>query len=80
MRDLGVINDAGVLCREGKIAWVGPMQEWHETLPDDVGEFDASGMVALPGFVDSHTHMMFAGSREKEFALRANGSSYQEIA
>ena len=43
-------------------------------------ELDAAGTVVLPGFVDSHTHMMFAGDRAGEFALRARGASYQEIA
>ena len=80
MRDLGILTDAGVLCREGKIAWVGPMREWKDVIPADVSELDAAGMVLLPGFVDSHTHMMFAGSREKEFALRAEGATYQQIA
>ena len=80
MRDLGVLTDAGVLCRDGNIAWVGPMREWRDVLPRDVAEFDASGTTVLPGFVDSHTHMMFAGSREKEFALRSEGATYQEIA
>lgn len=80
MRDLGVISDAGVLCRDGKIAWAGPMKEWRETIPPDVAELDASGTVVLPGFVDSHTHTMFAGSREKEFALRSAGATYAQIA
>jgi imidazolonepropionase len=80
MRDLGLLTDAGLLCRDGKIAWAGPMREWRGTLPPDVAELDASGMTLLPGFVDSHTHMMFAGSREKEFALRSEGATYQQIA
>jgi imidazolonepropionase len=46
----------------------------------DVEELDASGCVATPGFVDSHTHLVFAGSREHEFAMRAEGKTYQEIA
>jgi imidazolonepropionase len=80
MRDLGVLTDAGVLCRDGKIAWAGSMQEWQGTLPPEVSELDATGMTVLPGFVDSHTHAMFAGSREKEFALRSEGATYQQIA
>jgi imidazolonepropionase len=80
MRDIGIVADAGVLCRDGRIAWVGPMSEWHETLPDDVMELGGAGTVALPGFVDSHTHMLFAGSRDEEFALRAQGATYQQIA
>lgn len=80
MNDLGVIPDAAVLCRHGKISWAGPMSEWTEALPPDVSELDADGKVALPGFVDSHTHMMFAGDRAQEFALRARGATYQQIA
>lgn len=80
MQDIGVIEHAGVLCREGKIAWVGRMNEFRESLPDDMPELDASGAVVLPGFVDSHTHAMFAGDRANEFALRSRGATYQEIA
>ncbi|HXX64319.1 MAG TPA: imidazolonepropionase, partial [Bacteroidota bacterium] len=76
MRDLGIIADGGVLCRQGRVAWVGAMQEFHERLPSDFPEYDGAGTVVLPGFVDSHTHMMFAGSREKEFALRSSGATY----
>jgi imidazolonepropionase len=80
MQDLGIIQDAGVLCRDGKIAWVGPMASFVERLPEDMPELDAKGTVVLPGFVDSHTHMMFAGDRAEEFGMRAHGMSYQEIA
>ena len=78
MRDLGIVADAGVLCRNGRIEWAGPMREWHAG--DSVPEFDATGMVVLPGFVDAHTHAMFAGDRVSEFGLRCGGSTYQEIA
>jgi imidazolonepropionase len=80
MQEIGLIEHAGVLCREGKIAWVGRMAEFQGTLPDDVPELDAAGSVVFPGFVDSHTHMMFAGNRAGEFALRSRGATYQEIA
>jgi imidazolonepropionase len=87
MRDLGIINDAGVLCLHGKIAWVGPMNAWGAEkdqrvpdMPSDLEELDASGMVVFPGFVDSHTHMMFAGDRARDFALRSAGATYQDIA
>lgn len=80
MKELGVVAEAGVLCRGGKIAWVGPMAGMKEKLPDDFPEIDAEGKVVLPGFVDSHTHMMFAGDRANEFALRAEGATYQQIA
>lgn len=80
MNDLSVLSDAGVLCERGLITWVGPMRDWNRTLPETVGELDAEGKVVLPGFVDAHTHAMFAGHRAHEFALRARGSTYQEIA
>jgi imidazolonepropionase len=80
MRDLGILSDAGVLCEQGKISWVGEMKDWQRRLPDDYGELDASRKVVLPGFVDSHTHMMFAGNRAHEFALRSQGATYQQIA
>jgi imidazolonepropionase len=80
MRDLGIIPDAAVLCTDGKIAWVGPMSAWDRKLPDQFPELDARGKVVLPGFVDSHTHMMFAGNRANEFALRSQGATYQQIA
>lgn len=80
MKDIGIIHNAGVLSLSGRIEWVGPMAEWNRTVPDDVAELDADGMVVLPGFVDSHTHMMFAGDRAREFALRSQGATYQQIA
>lgn len=80
MRDLHILSDAGVLCRGGRIVWVGPMAEWHQILPDGHPEIDASGAVVLPGFIDSHTHAMFSGSRAEEFVLRAEGAGYQQIA
>jgi len=80
MHDIGVIEHAGVLCREGKIAWVGRMHEFQEALPGDMPELDAEGATVFPGFVDSHTHAMFAGDRAGEFALRSRGATYQEIA
>ncbi len=80
MRDLHVLTNAGVLCRGGRISWVGLMEAWDQSLPGDLPEIDAAGTVVLPGFVDSHTHAMFAGDRAGEFALRTEGTTYQEIA
>ncbi|RPH36238.1 imidazolonepropionase, partial [bacterium] len=74
MQDLGIISDAGVLCLEGKVAWVGPMSD--QPPHRELDELDAAGMVVLPGFVDSHTHVMFAGDRSHEFALRSAGATY----
>lgn len=80
MGDVGVIRNAGVLCTGGKISWVGEMSTFTRVLPEDTPELDATGKVVLPGFVDSHTHMMFAGNRAHEFAQRTTGATYQQIA
>jgi imidazolonepropionase len=80
MQDVGLIGDACVLVENGRIAWVGPMSELKMASIKEASILDCSGQVVMPGFVDSHTHALFAGSREDEFALRSSGMSYQEIA
>ncbi len=77
MRDLSIQTNASLLIQNGLIAAIGGTDM---TVPEDVDVIDAEGRVVLPGFVDSHTHTVFAGSRENEFAMRAEGKSYQEIA
>lgn len=79
MNDLGIVRNAGVLCVGGKIEQIGPMSDFAE-VNEGMPELDATGKVVFPGFVDSHTHMMFAGNRAQEFGLRTRGASYQEIA
>ncbi|MFH0990662.1 MAG: imidazolonepropionase [bacterium] len=80
MSDLCVIEDGAVYCSDGIIQWIGPTKEFTGTLPEEADVIDADGRIALPGFVDAHTHLLFGGSRENEFAMRASGKSYQEIA
>jgi len=79
---LGVIRGGAVAALSGKIVWIGRTAEARKAvwLLKAGRELDARGRVVLPGFVDSHTHLVFAGSREKEFACRIAGASYQEIA
>jgi imidazolonepropionase len=72
-----VIEDGYVLCEDGRIAAAGRMRDLDPL--DDVEEFDAGGLSALPGLVDCHTHACFAGDRVDEFALRASGASYEEL-
>jgi len=78
LRRVDVVEDAYVLCRERSVAAVGRMAEL-EPLDGDVVEVDGRGLVALPGFVDCHTHACFAGDRVEEFDLRAGGASYEEL-
>lgn len=80
MRELASIQDGAMLVRAGRIAAVGTRAEIEPliTLQDQI--VDAQNRVVLPGFVDAHTHPVFAGNRADEFELRASGASYQEIA
>lgn len=80
MRDIGLVPDGAVVCRDGRIAWAGPEADLPPAIAAGLPELDADRGVVLPGFVDSHTHMMFAGDRSGEFALRCAGATYQEIA
>lgn len=81
MRDLSIISGGSVAAFNGRIVAVGETHEVRrrvEPVPD-AEVIDATGMVVLPGFVDSHTHLVFAGSREKEFIQRAEGKTYLQI-
>ncbi len=83
MRDLGIIENGAIIVRAERIEWVGPTRELRLPGPDDHCEIvDGMGLrlLALPGFVDSHTHPVFAGTRADEYELRSLGRSYQEIA
>ncbi len=79
LRRVDVVEDAYVLCRDGRVAAVGRMAELEPLRDDEVAELDGGGLVALPGLVDCHTHACFAGDRVDEFDLRASGASYEEI-
>jgi imidazolonepropionase len=78
LRDVTVLEDAYVLCRGGKVEQVGRMSEL-EPIAGDVEELDGSGLCAVPGLVDCHTHPAFGGDRVEEFSLRAGGASYEEL-
>jgi imidazolonepropionase len=79
MRELQVVPDGAVILRDGLIDWVGPTAQLP-ALPADAEILNAVGKVVLPGLVDSHTHLIFAGTREDEFEQRLQGATYQQIA
>lgn len=69
---LGQRSGAGLVIENGKIAWIGDSGQ----LPDADSRVDLEGRALIPGFVDSHAHLMFAGDRSAEFAARMQGQSY----
>jgi imidazolonepropionase len=76
--EVDVLADGFVLCEDGRIAAVGSMRDLGP-LDGDVEELDGSGLCAIPGLVDCHTHACFAGDRVEEFSLRAGGATYEEL-
>jgi imidazolonepropionase len=76
--EVTVLENAYVLCRDGKVEQVGRMSELGP-IDGDVEELDGSGLCAVPGLVDCHTHPAFGGDRVEEFSLRAGGASYEEL-
>jgi imidazolonepropionase len=85
LSDLGIIQDAAVLCLGGKIVSVGTTKEalrdpWLKKNRKKIVEIDCGGRVVLPGFVDSHTHPVFTHPRLVDFEKRISGASYEEIA
>jgi imidazolonepropionase len=79
MSELAIIRDAGMLIRQEEIDMVGPSEEVAK-IAGDVEIVDAGGRVVLPGFVDAHTHLVFAGNRLDDFERRARGETYEQIA
>jgi imidazolonepropionase len=80
MRELSIIEDGAMLVRDGRIEQVGRRSEIGPLMEAGVEVFDAGWRVVMPGFVDAHTHPVFAGTRADEYEQRAAGATYQEIA
>ena len=78
---LGLVKDGALLVREGEILAVGPRAQVEKHAAARQAEkLDVGGRVVLPGFVDSHTHLIHATSRAEEYELKIQGASYEEIA
>jgi len=80
LRELSIIRDGAMLVSDGRIDRVGSRQQIESTIDSNAEVVDAGGRIVLPGFIDAHTHPVFAGTRADEFEERATGVSYQEIA
>ena len=81
LSNLGIIQDGALLVRDGLIGAIGPRAK-IERLPNakTAQKLDVGGRIVLPGFVDSHTHLVHAASRAEEYELKIQGASYEEIA
>src|SRR5437764_14086603 len=81
LRELAVYENAVIVIRDGRFAFVGRESDIDDDLRSSIdADFDARGATAVPGFVDSHTHLPFAGYRETEFNRRLQGGTYEENA
>jgi len=77
MQHLSVVEDGALAVRDGLVAWVGRTADLPDWPAREV--VDASGKVVMPGFVDAHTHLVWAGDRAAEFEMRLRGATYLEI-
>ena len=77
--DVGLLHDAVIAARDGTIVYVGEAADAVQ-LESDAVRIDASGCVVVPGFVDPHTHIVYAGDRRRELQRRLSGATYAEIA
>ena len=78
MRELGIIRNGALAIKDGKIIAVGKTVDIAKSFKAE-NIVNASGKTVMPGFVDPHTHLVFAGSREDEFQMRIEGAYYMEI-
>ena len=78
--DLGVVHDGALAVRDGRIAYAGPENGLPAALRGAAEVIDCAGRWITPGLIDCHTHLVHAGDRAREFELRLQGASYEEIA
>ena len=80
LNELAIINNAALLIEDGRIAGAGTYSELKSKIPHEATLIDAQNRCVTPGFVDAHTHLVFAGNRAAEFEQRIAGATYQQIA
>lgn len=84
LSDIGLLRNTNLVISKGKIDFIGDRKSLSKHLQKSgqeiTNEIDCSGKTVMPGFVDSHTHFVFAGERESEYEMRIAGATYQEIA
>ena len=82
LRDLALVESVAVAVQRGRIVYVGPEAGLPAAVALEPGAtvLDAEGAAVVPGFVDAHTHLAFAGDRDEEIGRRLAGASYREIA
>ena len=79
--DWGLVENGALLVHGEQLAWVGPLGELPALLRASVSqEYDLDGALVTPGLVDCHTHLVYGGQRAREFEMRLQGASYEEIA
>ncbi len=82
LRDVGVVENGWLASDRGRIVFAGTERDFRAEVAVAAGavRVDGGGLVATPGFVDAHTHLPFAGDRQREFGLRLRGWTYQQLA
>jgi imidazolonepropionase len=80
LRELGIVENGALIIEDGRIAATGSYAELRSRISPHAVQIDAQGRCVTPGFVDAHTHLVFAGNRAAEFEQRIAGATYQQIA
>ena len=75
----GLLERSAIGIRDGRISWVGPAAELPPSCCDAATTLDCGQQLVTPGLIDCHTHLVYAGNRAREFEMRLNGATYEEL-